>query len=133
MIDFFALQSALYQQLKSNLELNSLVGGVYDYVPDATPYPYVLFGGLTARRDSAVDLSRRLLVEQTIRGYSNDADSAKGWQQVRDIATLVFALFDYWVFVVNGQRLQALVSSVNILPDAGTVRACSVVVQIYFT
>jgi Protein of unknown function (DUF3168) len=131
-IDFFALQTALYDRMKNDDILAAQVSGIYDYVPDATSYPYVLFDALQARRDSAVDLSRRLVVEQTVRAYSNDADIEKGWAQVRNIATALFLLFDFQVLMVNGSRLETVVSQVNILRAEGTARAALVVIQIWF-
>jgi hypothetical protein len=130
--DFYALQTALYDRLKASPDLVPLVNGIYDYVPEDTSYPYVTFDTLTATRETALDLSSRLVVEQAIRAYSNDADVQKGWEQVRSIATTLYALFDAVAFFVNGRRVQSFVGRMSIARETGTVRVAVLAVQIYF-
>ncbi|MEH6941526.1 DUF3168 domain-containing protein [Bacillus sp. JJ722] len=41
---FMSLQTAVYQRLSSDIKLNELITGVYDHVPEDTPFPYVVIG-----------------------------------------------------------------------------------------
>jgi Protein of unknown function (DUF3168) len=131
-MDFFALQTALYNRLKASAELAAVCTGVFDYVPDQQAYPYVVFDALTGSREPTVDLSTRVIIEQIIRCYSNDADSTKGRKQVCDIATQVYGLFDAVWFFSGQTRLQTFISRVNILSGEGTLRTGLLTVQILF-
>jgi hypothetical protein len=131
-IDFLALQQVMYDRLKNSDELTAIVSGVWDYVPDATLYPYVLFDTFSARSDRAVDTSRQLWAEQVLRAYSNDADPEKGFQQVREIATLLNLLFENQCLFIGKRRMQTFVNLVQFTRAEGTVRAATVNVQILF-
>ncbi len=131
-MDFFALQTALYNRLKASAELAAVCTGVFDYVPDNQAYPYVVFDTLSGAREPTVDLSSRVIIEQIIRCYSNDADSTKGRKQVCDIATQVYGLFDAVWFFSGQNRLQTFISRVNILSGEGTLRTGLLTVQILF-
>jgi hypothetical protein len=131
-MDFFALQTTLYNRLKASAEVAAVCTGVFDYVPDNQSYPYVVFDTLTGSREPSADLTTRIVIEQIIRCYSNDADSTKGRKQVCDIATQVHGLFDAVWFFSGQTRLQTFVSRVNILRGEGSVRTGLVTVQILF-
>jgi hypothetical protein len=130
--DFFALQTVLYERLKASPDVAALATGVFDYVPEVTSYPYVSFDTLTGTRDTFVDLSTRFLCQQVIRVYSNDADVAKGFQQVRDLATVIYALFDAAVIYAGQRRMQTFVQNLSISRGEGTVRLAALTVQILF-
>lgn len=132
MIDFLALQQVLYDRLKQSEELLLLVSGIWDYVPEATPYPYVLFDAFSATSDRAIDQSRQLWAEQVLRAYSNDADPEKGFQQVREIATVLNYLFEDQCLYIGKRRMQTFVNRVQFTRAEGTVRAATVNVQILF-
>lgn len=133
MVDFLGLQIVLYDALKANAALAAQVSGVYDFVPDATEYPYVLFDTLNATRDPNVSLSSTLVVEQIVKAYTNDAETGKGWAQLRGIVSTIVEQFTNAVCFVNGsRRVQTVVSRVNMTREAGTVRSGSVSVMIYF-
>lgn len=131
-MDFVALQGALYARLKGSVELAALVTGIFDYVPDTQLYPYVVFHTLSGSRESTLDLTTRMVLEQQIRAYSNDADTAKGNYQVRAIASVIYSLFDAACFFMGNQRLQAFVTRINIMPDVATLRTGIITVQILF-
>ena len=132
MATFFDVQTALYKRLIDNPALAELATGVYDYVPDATVYPYVVLDESSFTRDAAVDQSRRFLLEQTVRAFSNDALVEKGWRQVRDIADVVWREFEAKPLYLGQQRLQTLIGRGSFVRGEGSVRMAALVVQVYF-
>ena len=130
--DFLSLQMAFYQLMKQSAALSPLITGVFDYVPDESAYPYVLLDGFAASREWAVDLSNRLLCEQTIRALSNDAIQEKGWRIVRDIATVLYALFDGTALLVGQRRIQLAVGRLVFQRGETSIRSAILTVQTYF-
>ncbi|WP_405710105.1 DUF3168 domain-containing protein [Streptomyces xanthophaeus] len=49
------VQMALYGRLTSDEDLMALISGVYDYVPETDPYPYVVIGEATEIPDNRHD------------------------------------------------------------------------------
>lgn len=72
------LQEAIYARLTGDAALMGLVSGVFDEVPEATPYPYVVLGETTENRDEAhdrsgVDAAVVLHIWSRYRGYAEAA------------------------------------------------------------
>jgi hypothetical protein len=48
----YEIQSKIYEKLNSSNELKKICNGVYDYVPENTSVPYVVFGHIQSMSDN---------------------------------------------------------------------------------
>ena len=91
------LQKAIYQLLTSDVQLMSLVGGVYDYVPDDSDADYVTIGNADYQFLQGHDL-QGFAVQQVINAYSE----SKGRKALHDIAERIIHVFDSNQLSVSG-------------------------------
>ncbi|WP_330478680.1 DUF3168 domain-containing protein [Streptomyces platensis] len=91
------VQSAVYAKLAASTGLAALVSGVYDEVPEPSPYPYVSFGSIAEYADDAHD-RQGLEVLVTIHVWSK----APGMGEAYDIFAAVDAALDRVPLPVNG-------------------------------
>lgn len=47
----FEVQQKIFSAIDNNLELQEIVSGMYDYVPEDTPLPYITFGQILSSED----------------------------------------------------------------------------------
>jgi uncharacterized protein DUF3168 len=94
----WALQQALYTRLSGDTALVTTLGAdVYDHVPDAAAFPYVVIGNVTeGPRDTMGRTGRDLSV--TIHVWSQ----YPGMKQVKEIQSRVDELLDRWAPTVTG-------------------------------
>lgn len=93
------LQTAIYAKLTASADLLALVSGVYDEVPEPTPYPYVSFGSFTEVPDDTHD-AQGLDVMVTLHVWSK----APGFAQSYDIFAALDAALDRVPLTVAGFR-----------------------------
>ena len=126
--DFFDVQVAIYDRLRNEQAFQGI--GVYDYVPDDAVYPYIVIDSFTAARDGMMDNSSDLTIEQVIQAVSSDAGPEKGFKQVRQLGSCIYALFHNAALIVGGRYLQTFVSRVQISRIDPTIRLASLTVNI---
>lgn len=90
MIDFNALQKAVYQALIADAALMALVTGVYDAAPDDANMPYIAFG------PGDVQPERYAGVESWEEALQIDiwSDYGGGFKESKDIAAAVMNVLD---------------------------------------
>lgn len=93
------LQAAVYSKLAGSPALTALVSGVFDEVPEPSPYPYVSIGSISEFPDDAHD-AQGLGATVTIHVWSK----APGFAQAYDIFAAVDAALDRVPLSVAGFR-----------------------------
>ncbi|MFE2017596.1 DUF3168 domain-containing protein [Streptomyces sp. NPDC059499] len=92
-----AVQTAIMGRLRTDEQLGELVSGVYDYLPETTPFPYVVVGEATETPDNAHDRYGRQTTV-TLHVWSQ----YHGYAQAHQIADRVTALLDHQPLTVIG-------------------------------
>lgn len=93
------LQDAVLAALKADTELMNLVKGVFDWVTEGQPYPYVVIGESIETPDNAHDShgSRTVITLHVWSQY-------RGYHQARTIAARVRALLEHRPLTIAGHR-----------------------------
>lgn len=91
------VQAAVLQRLKTDSALSALITGVYDYLPEETPFPYVMVGEATDTADNSHDRFGRQTVV-TLHVWSQ----YRGYAQALRIADRVTALLDHQPLTIVG-------------------------------
>ncbi|MDX3405525.1 DUF3168 domain-containing protein [Streptomyces sp. ME02-6977A] len=91
------VQTALYARLKDDATLTGMISGVYDYVPEEAPYPFVVIGeALETPDDRHGGFGRQTVV--TLHAWSR----YQGYTQVLRIGARVTALLDHQPLTIPG-------------------------------
>ncbi|PAN01041.1 hypothetical protein CJI59_13845 [Streptomyces sp. Alain-F2R5] len=91
------VQAALYARLKGDATLTGEISGVYDYVPEDVPYPFVVIGEATEVPDNwHGGFGRETVV--TLHVWSR----YQGYAQVLRIGARVTALLDHQPLTIEG-------------------------------
>lgn len=91
------VQAAVLQRLKGDATLSGLITGVYDYLPEETPFPYVMVGEATEVPGNAHDRYGRETVV-TLHVWSQ----YRGYAQALKIGARVTALLDHQPLTITG-------------------------------
>jgi hypothetical protein len=94
------LQIALYERLTGDATLTALVSGVFDYVPETRPYPFVHIGELLSTPDNAHGTFGRQVVA-TVHVWTQAQGNASG----QAIADRIVTLLDHRGLDVEGHRV----------------------------
>ena len=98
------LQQALYATLTGDSTLMAMITGVFDYVPDTTSFPYVMFGGVSAENADALG-RRQMRLKMEIAVYSRSG----GKKQAMEILERLHVLLHNTVpTLTGGQQLMFL-------------------------
>lgn len=111
-----ALQSAIYQYLKADSSLASLVSDIYDHVPQAAVFPYVTMGDMAAKDWSAKTFSG---TEYHVRLHVWSREG--GRKQAASIMGRLYSLIHQGNFAVSGNTLvlSQFISNEILLKDDG--------------
>ncbi|MFB7171085.1 DUF3168 domain-containing protein [Streptomyces sp. NPDC056254] len=93
------VQAAVYARLTGDAELMSLITGVYDYVPEAAAYPYVVIGEATEIPDNRHDGFGRETVP-ALHVWTRHRGHGPGLR----IAARITALLDHQPLAIEGLR-----------------------------
>lgn len=93
------IQDAVYGVLSGDATLGALISGVFDEVPEGTPYPYVTLGEALEQPDNAHDRFGRQSV-LTLHVWSLH----RGFSEANAIASRVVALLDHNPLTVVGRH-----------------------------
>ncbi len=96
----FELQKAIYQTLVNDATLTTLVQGIYDQVPEGTPFPYITIGE-TACRDWSTKTSSGAQITVTLHVFSRYG----GKKQAIDIMQRVHTLLHQGNLSLTGHLL----------------------------
>lgn len=91
------VQAAVLQRLKTDPTLGALVSGVFDYLPETTPFPYVMVGEATQIPRNAHDAFGRETVV-TLHVWSQH----RGYAPALQIADRITTLLDHQPLTVVG-------------------------------
>lgn len=91
------VQAAYYARLTGDAALMDLISGVFDYVPEDRPYPYVQIGEATEIPDNRHDGFGRETT-QTLHVWSR----YRGYAQALAIAARIVALLDHQRLSIAG-------------------------------
>lgn len=91
------VQQALYTRLTDDAALMDTVTGVYDYVPETAPYPFVVIGEATETPDNRHGAFGRQTVV-TLHVWSK----YRGYSQALAIGTIVTGLLDHQPLTITG-------------------------------
>lgn len=97
MLPALAVQRAIYRTLAEDDELQSLVSGVFDDVPEGTEFPYVVIGESTLIPDNYLTGFGRE-VRVTLHVWSQ----YRGFAEALEIADRVCQLLDHQPLAVEG-------------------------------
>ena len=97
MLPALAVQRAVYRTLTEDAELQSLVSGVFDDVPEGTEFPYVVVGESTLLPDNYLTGFGRE-VRVTLHVWSR----YRGFAEALEIADRVCQLLDHQPLEVDG-------------------------------
>lgn len=97
MLPALAVQRAVYRTLTEDTELQSLVSGVFDDVPEGTEFPYVVIGECTLIPDNYLTGFGRE-VRVTLHVWSR----YRGFAEALEIADRVCQLLDHQPLTVEG-------------------------------
>lgn len=98
------VQGAMYAAIKADAALNTAVGGrVYDEVPEAATYPYVVLGDAVETPDNEV-AAFASRVAATLHVWS----TYRGFRQALDIAGHLIRVFDRQPLTVPGRGVVAV-------------------------
>ncbi|MFC8494710.1 DUF3168 domain-containing protein [Streptomyces sp. NPDC057235] len=91
------VQSAVYARLTSDPQLSGAVSGVYDYVPEKTPYPFVSIGEAIETPDNTLgSLGRETVI--TLHVWTR----ARGHSPGLGIAARITELLDHQPLTITG-------------------------------
>ncbi|MER7799001.1 DUF3168 domain-containing protein [Streptomyces parvulus] len=91
------VQAALYARLKNDAPLTGMIQGVYDYVPEDVPYPFVALGEATEVPDNRHGgFGRETVV--TLHVWSR----YQGYTQALRIGARITALIDHQPLPIEG-------------------------------
>jgi len=93
------VQDAVLAALKADAALMALIGGVFDWVPEDQPYPYIVIGEAIETPDNSHDSHGSNLVI-TLHVWSK----YRGYAQALTIAARVRALLEHRPLTVAGHR-----------------------------
>lgn len=91
------IQAAVLELLEGDATLSGLITGVYDYLPETIPFPYVVVGEATDAPDNSHDRYGRQTVI-TLHVWSQ----YHGYAQALGIASRVNALLDHQPLTIVG-------------------------------
>jgi hypothetical protein len=93
------VQDAVIALLRADAELMALIQGVFDWVKEKQPYPYVVIGESVETPDNTHDShgSQTLLVLHVWSQY-------RGYSQARTIASRLRALLEHRPLTITGHR-----------------------------
>ncbi|MCZ4604994.1 DUF3168 domain-containing protein [Streptomyces sp. Lzd4kr] len=94
-----AIQDAVLALLQADAELMALVQGVFDWVEEKQPYPYVVLGESVETPDNSHD-SHGSNTVITLHVWSQ----YRGYHQARTIATRLRALLEHRPLTIVGHR-----------------------------
>jgi len=77
------LQTALYQRLSGDSSLRSKISGVYDLVPDGSPFPYITLG-----EDTSVDDGTKTYDQEEVTHTLHIWSQYKGKKEAKEILSL---------------------------------------------
>lgn len=97
MLPALAVQRAIYRTLAEDDELQSLISGVFDDVPEGTEFPYVVIGECTLIPDNYLTGFGRE-VRATLHVWSQ----YRGFAEALEIADRVCQLLDHQPLTVEG-------------------------------
>lgn len=89
-------QTAIYERLSKDANLSAAISGVFDFVPEGQPYPYVTLG-----EDTATDTSTFSTVGQEVTATLHTWSQYKGFSEVKNLHSLVLKAMTS-PLVVNG-------------------------------
>lgn len=93
----WALQETIYTRLTGDTDLMALITGVFDEVPEATTYPYLVLGEVTETPDEAHDRSG-IDATITLHGWS----AYKGYRELAQILSQLDRILHRQPLVVEG-------------------------------
>lgn len=126
--NFFDVQVAIYDKLRNEAAFSGI--GIYDYVPDDAQFPYIFIDAFSAIREGMLDLSSELVLEQSVIAVSSDNGPEKGFKQVRELASCIYALFHCAGLIVGGRHLQTIVPRVQIARADPVIRQAALAITI---
>ena len=91
------LQKAVYTALSANTDINNLVEGVFDYVPEETNFPYIVISGIETENLSNLEKAG-YDISITFNMYSR----AKGKKEVADIIDKITAVLGDAALTLSG-------------------------------
>jgi len=116
----WAVQAAVYERLAGDTALAALLpaSGIFDAVPDDTPFPYIVFGDLTARpADTQGTTGYDITLD--IETYSRNA----GMKEAKGLMQAVYDCLHNQSFSIEGQTLLLCLetaSNCTLQPDGRT-------------
>lgn len=93
------IQGAVYDVLSGDATLAGLVEGVFDEVPEGTPYPYVTIGEALEQPDNSHDRFGR----QTVLTLHVWTDT-RGFSKATEITSRLVALLDHQPLTITGHH-----------------------------
>ncbi|PJN31306.1 hypothetical protein CG717_16190 [Streptomyces sp. CB02613] len=91
------VQRALYAVLNGDGALGDLIAGIYDYLPEDVPYPFVQLGEATEVPSNAHDRFGRETVV-TLHGW----DQYRGYSRIQQVGARIVALLDHQPLTIEG-------------------------------
>lgn len=92
-----SLQAAVYAALSGDATLSGMVEGVFDVVPEATDYPFIVIGE-SESRDASTSSGEAEVIDLFIRVYSDGA----GKKTVQDVMARVSTLLHDAALTLSG-------------------------------
>lgn len=98
-----ALNAAMYAKATADAELSNLATGIFQFVPEKQPFPYIEFGMGIETPDNAHDSFGSLT---TVIWHA--WDTSRNLDVVHNIASRLIAIFDHQPLTITGHRRVAL-------------------------
>ena len=135
-LPFRELQKAVYQKLTTDAPLLSLLTvdndngyyGIYDYVTEETPFPYIVIGEPSMSLEKEVKVED--IVEETLllHVWHNQATSGKyGNATVYDILSAIHTALAYELVLQNYKVMRVTPSQPRVFDDIDNIRKHGVI------
>jgi len=105
-------QTALYDRLSKDANLSAKVKGVFDFVPEGQPYPYVAIG-----QDTGTDDSTFTTVGQQVTTTLHTWSQYKGYSEVKAIHALILQTLTVPLAVTGWTCAFLMVDMDHVIPD----------------
>ncbi len=117
-LNYYILQKAIYEKLIASSPLMAIINGVFDNVPQGTPYPFVVIN-----HASCIDLSN---LENNCSEHKIDINiwsREAGKKQISDIMDVIYGLLHNGTIAVFGHSLISMgftTNSISLSDDGWT-------------
>lgn len=108
----YEAQAAVFQRLEADIDLNSRVSGVFDYVPEETAFPYVVLG-----RVLSTPLKTKTTIGENVEITLDIWSDYKGKKETIDIANIMKNALSNELTVAGAFLLSQDITSVEVLEE----------------